>query len=79
MRKKYILQLCLATAVGVGLLYTCVGQAQLPDPTQDHAHIGFGKVISDAEVLQFVQRHNVVLQAVFMWAAGFGGTHRAYD
>lgn len=79
MRKKYILQLCLITAVGGGLLSPDGAQAQLPDPTQDHTHIGFSQVISDAEVLQFVQRHNVVLQAVFLWAAGFGGTHRAYE
>ncbi|MEW6105230.1 MAG: hypothetical protein AB1563_02560 [Bacillota bacterium] len=65
--------------MGVGLLYTCIGQAQLSDPGQDQANIGFGRVVSDAEVLQFVQRHNVVLQAIFMWTAGFSGTHRAYE
>jgi hypothetical protein len=34
---------------------------------------------SGAEVVNLLQRHNVVLQTVFMWAAGFGGTHRAYE
>jgi len=48
-------------------------------PEQTRVHIGFGAAISDEEVVRSVEQHPVAPAAVFMWASGLTGTHRAYE
>jgi hypothetical protein len=79
MERGYTLQSFWSITVIISLFYAGFSQAQSSVPGQDQANVGFGTVISDAEVLNLVQRHGVVPQAVFMWTAGFSGTHRAYE
>lgn len=79
MKRGYTLQSLLAITTVISLLYASFSQAQSSVPGQDQANLGFGTVISDAAVLNLVQRHGVRLQTVFMWTAGFSGTHRAYE
>lgn len=78
MKRKSILRCFLAPAVIVSLLYTDFSRAQLSGSSQDQANIGLGAAVSDAEVLNFLQQHDVVPQAVFIWTTGFTGTHRTY-
>jgi len=43
------------------------------------ANIGFGAAVSDDEILQLLQRHDVAPAAVFVWTYGLTGAHRTYE
>ena len=46
---------------------------------QEKAHVGFGRVIKDQDVLNLVREHQATLHAVHMWRGGFSGTYRSYE
>lgn len=40
--------------------------------------VGFGSTVNDIEIIELLEKHAVSPKAVFIWASGLTGTHRAY-
>jgi hypothetical protein len=46
---------------------------------KEKAHVGFGGVTADGEILNIIRDHQAMLHAVHMWSGGFSGTYRSYE
>jgi hypothetical protein len=55
-----------------------LGEECSSDCGKEKAHVGFGRVIEDKDVLNIVREHYATLKAVHMWSNGFSGTYRSY-
>ena len=85
MKKEHTRQRFLAVTLTVVLLYAGFSQVQLfssyvfGQNGSSQANIGFEVAVSDTELLELLQRYDVVPHAVFMWTSGLTGTHRTYE